>query len=100
MSILEQIAQEAGVSKMTVSRILRGRNVPVYRKAKERARQVLGIAERLNYRPNAAAKAVVSGKFNCATLLLSPVSGESEVFTLIPGLVDGICAGLFRPAVS
>lgn len=95
MSILEQIAQEAGVSKMTVSRILRGQNVPVYRKAKERAKLILGIAERLNYRPNAAAKAVVSGKFHCVTLLLSPTNDEKgELCPLLPGIMDGICAGL------
>jgi LacI family transcriptional regulator len=92
---MEQIAQEAGVSKMTVSRILRAQSVPVYSKAKERAKQVLGIAERLNYRPNAAAKAVVSGKFHCVTLLLSPEGDEdSEMCPLLPGILDGICVGL------
>ena len=91
---MDRIARQVGVSTMTVSRILRGQNQPVYRKARERARRVLEIAERLNYRPNAAAKAVVSGKFHCATLLLSPVDGEGEMCTLMPGIVDGICAGL------
>ncbi len=96
MSIMEQIAHEAGVSKMTVSRILRGRNVPVYRKAKERARRVLDIAERLNYRPNAAARAIVSGKFHCATLLLGPCPYENDICLLLPGIMEGICAGLAK----
>ena len=94
MSILEQIAKEAGVSKMTVSRILRGRNVPVYRRAKERTKQILDIAQRLNYRPNAAAKAIVSGKFHCATLLLGPCPFEGGICLLLPGIAEGICAGL------
>src|ERR1017187_4920803 len=91
-SILDQIAQELGVSKKTVSRVLGGKRSPVYHKATERSRQILEIARRLKYRPNAAAKAVVTGKFHCVTLLLSPLREEYSV--IMPGLLDGMYDGL------
>ena len=93
-SVLSRIASEVGVSKMTVFRILSGKTVPVYRKAKERAKRVKEIAARLNYRPNAAACAVVTGRFHCATLLLS--TGKNFYSVLPTGLLDGVHDALAR----
>ena len=87
-SILNRIAREVGVSKVTVARILGGKKAPVYRKATERARQVRELAVKLNYRPNAAAKAVGTGRFRSVALLLDSVKDSFP--TLHPGILDGI----------
>lgn len=70
--ILEQVAHEAGVSLRTVYRILNGGVISDARpKVGMRAQKIREIAARLNYRPNAAARAVSTGRFNCISLLLS-----------------------------
>ncbi len=70
--ILEKIAQEAGVSIRTVYRILNGSVISDARpNIMKRAQQIRQIAQRLHYRPNAAARAVSTGRFNCISLLIS-----------------------------
>ncbi|MBN2711491.1 MAG: LacI family DNA-binding transcriptional regulator [Planctomycetes bacterium] len=70
--ILEEIAAEAGVSVRTVYRILNGGEISKSRpNISRRAELIRDIAQRLHYRPNAAARAVSTGKFNCISLLLS-----------------------------
>jgi DNA-binding LacI/PurR family transcriptional regulator len=61
MATLEEIAREAGVSRYTVSNVLRGRNKENWACTAERAERIRAIAERLNYRPNAAAVATATG---------------------------------------
>ena len=71
MATLEEIAREAGVSRYTVSNVLRGRNKENWACTAERAERIRGIAARLNYRPNAAAVATATGRFGAIGLLAS-----------------------------
>jgi len=60
---IEEVAAQAGVSPGTVSRVLNGKNKenrPAIAKRSERIRR---IAKKLGYRPNAAARSIVSGQF-------------------------------------
>jgi LacI family transcriptional regulator len=58
---LQDIAARAGVSKMTVSAVLSGRSKNVF--ASEATRQrVLTLAREMGYRPNAAARALSTGR--------------------------------------
>lgn len=59
MATIQEIATVSGVSKMTVSKILRGKGtfLPTTRQ------RVLASADKLGYRPNAAARAMTSGRF-------------------------------------
>jgi LacI family transcriptional regulator len=68
---LDAIAREAGVSKITVFRVLNGKGKGLRKPAMERAEKIRAIAERLNYRPNLAARSVRTGRFNAITLLIS-----------------------------
>lgn len=68
---LDAIAREAGVSKITVFRVLNGKGKGMRKPALERAERIKEIAERLNYRPNLAARSVRTGRFNAVTLLIS-----------------------------
>jgi LacI family transcriptional regulator len=63
---MQAIADDLGVSLMTVSLSLNGKG-----KISARTRQrVLEAAHRLGYRPNAAARATATGRFNAVALLL------------------------------
>jgi len=68
---LDAIAREAGVSKITVFRVLSGKGKGVRTSAMRRAEKIREIADRLNYRPNVAARTVRTGRFNAVTLLIS-----------------------------
>jgi LacI family transcriptional regulator len=48
----------------------------------------------LNYRPNTAARAIVTGRFHCVTLLMSVQPKPLDSFVVLPGMLDGICNGL------
>src|SRR4051812_31906827 len=69
------IAHKAGVSQVTVSHVLSGRG----RVGEEVRQRVLDIARRLGYRPNAAARAISTGKFGCVTLLMGVRQQTSEL---------------------
>ena len=97
-SILSQIAEEAGVSVSTVSRVLNGEseyNRPFYA---ERATRIKAIADKLNYQPNLAARAISTGRFGNIALIASS-SGQGG---LPPHLMDGIadCASRHQQMVS
>lgn len=87
MSTIEQIAQRAGVSKVTVSNVLNGRNKEMWPSTARRADMIREIARELNYRPNAAAKAVRTGQFGMVGLVLSESGGKGP---LAPGTWFGI----------
>ena len=76
LDVLNQIAQEAGVSRWTVSRVLRGETVYVRPHAARRAEQIRESAARLGYRPNAAAQAVGRGRFDTLALLSNADEAE------------------------
>jgi LacI family transcriptional regulator len=77
---IEDIATRARVSRMTVSNILSGRLNPTRAAAVRRAERIRKIAAELGYRPNAAARAINSGRFNAISLLLSTARGRSSLF--------------------
>src|SRR3569832_816864 len=63
----EDVAREAGVSAMTVSRVInKERNV-----REETRRRVLETIERLNYSPNSAARNLAAGEATHSGLLYS-----------------------------
>ena len=67
---IADVARVAGVSVPTVSRVLTG-NIPV---AEKRRSQVLKAIEELGYRPNAAARALVSGRRSMIAVLAANTS--------------------------
>jgi LacI family transcriptional regulator len=60
---IQDIAVRAGVSPGTVSRILNGKNKENRPTMIQRAARVRELATELGYRPNAAARSILSGKF-------------------------------------
>ncbi len=67
---LEQIAQKAGVASRTVSDALKGRG----RVAATTREKVLRIAKELNYVPNAAARALATGRTGTIAVLSGPLN--------------------------
>jgi len=63
---LRTIADEVGMTTMTVSYALRGSP----QVSKETRAKVLAVAKRLGYRPNASARAIRSGRFDCIAVLV------------------------------
>lgn len=60
---LKEIAKEVGVSVNTVSRVINGKGKGLRCDAAERAKQILAVADRHNYRPHSAARAMRSKRF-------------------------------------
>lgn len=83
---LRDIAEHMGVDRSTVSRVLSNKaaegGISV-----ELADRILRKAREMRYLPNASARAIRTGRFNCAALLLSTI----EVRSYLPRrLLDGI----------
>lgn len=72
---IDDIATQTGVSRITVSRALRG----VGRMSDETRERVLSTAQALNYRPNSHARAISTGRFNALGLLLDTHLVRSEI---------------------
>jgi LacI family transcriptional regulator len=70
-----EIARQSNVSVPAVYQAL-NRSGRLNPKTRER---ILGVANRLGYRPNAAAKAISTGRFNCVSLLLSTIDRRSTL---------------------
>jgi len=83
---LKDIADRVGVDRSTVSRVLRDRSDEIGI-SQELARRVKAAADELRYTPNTSARAIRSGQFGAASLLLSTVRGRSY---LPSALLDGI----------
>lgn len=64
------IAQMAGVSIGTVSRVMNGKD----RVAPETRERILALAEKVNFRPNAAARGLATSRTNNIMVLVSDVS--------------------------
>ena len=83
---LEEIAQQAGVSRSTVSRVVNNQpNVDPDTRAK-----VLSIANSVNYQPNIAARGLAAGRSRVLGLVIP--MGVSALFTdpYFPLLIQGI----------
>ncbi|MBA3939473.1 MAG: LacI family DNA-binding transcriptional regulator, partial [Planctomycetes bacterium] len=74
---LKRIAEQCGLSLQTVGAVL-GSRAHLFRP--ETRERVLRAAAQLGYRPNSAAKAMRSGRFNCAALVLSDNPWRSTLF--------------------
>lgn len=70
VTTLKDVAEVAGVSIDTVSRVLNGKGKVAWPSALRRAKEIRQIAERMNYRPNAAARAVRSARTRMVGALL------------------------------
>ncbi len=90
---LQTVADHVGTSVMTVSRALNGQQRGVRRKASARAELIRQTAEKLGYRRNLAAKAMVRGRFNAIGLLHSADADRNQ---LPPGRLAGLNAVLGR----
>jgi DNA-binding LacI/PurR family transcriptional regulator len=89
---LAQVAEAAGVSVYTTSRILNSGVRNIYPKAAQRAEHIRQVARRLGYLPNAAASAVARGRFNCAAVLESTQDHRSSFFggAMLDGIHDAL----------
>lgn len=80
---IRDVAEQAGVSVMTVSNVLRGRG----RVGEETRRRVLDAIEQQGYRPNLTARALVEGKAPTLALMLSCITNPFyPEFTLAANL--------------
>lgn len=87
MVTLRDIATKAAVSQTTVSKVLNGK----YREVgitTDCATRVRAIADQLGYRPNRAARATASGRFNAIGIL--KVNGPIGLGQLPDGLLNGV----------
>lgn len=98
-----QIAEEAGVSRTTVSLVLN--NVPDVRVSPETRQRILKVARRLNYYPNATARRLASGKTRTIGLVWHRGPNPTYRDAFLPGLLQGATRAahkygyhvLFRP---
>jgi LacI family transcriptional regulator len=86
VATLDAIATKAKASKSTVSYVLRGK-AKEGRVSPQRAAEILAVAQRLGFRPNAAAMAVSTGRFGCVALVQSISPTHSN---LPAGVVHGV----------
>jgi DNA-binding LacI/PurR family transcriptional regulator len=99
----QQIAEEAGVSRTTVSLVLN--DVPDVRVSPETRQRILKVAQRLNYYPHAAARRLVSGKTSTIGLVWHRGPNPAYRDAFIPGFLQGVARAahkygyhvLFRP---
>ena len=91
MPTIADIAKVAGVSDMTVSRVLNGKadyRRPTFAK---RADNIRKLASEMGYRPNAFAQGVRSGRFGTFGLLLGTDPERSALpLPLLRGIYDGL----------
>ena len=94
MATLKDIAKEAGVSAMTVSRVMNGNSRAV---SEQTARKVRRIAEELGYVPNSSARALVSHSSRLiAALLTEEEQGRSPLSDGYNGFFSGSLQGRSR----
>jgi len=83
---LADVARRVGVTEMTVSAALRG----VGRISKETRGRIIDAARELGYRPNAAARSMRSGRFNCLALLVSQEHPSGMPYGMLDGMHDAM----------
>ncbi len=93
MITLENIASRAGVTHVTVSRVLNGTYRAKRPDAVRRAHYIRQLASDLGYRPNTAARTIATGKFNAVGLVMSTHDSQSTVFgAMMRGIHDRLAA--------
>ncbi len=83
-----QVAQEAGVSRTTVSLVLN--EVPDAHISPQTRQRVREAARRLNYYPDAAARRLASGKTRTLALVWHRAPDRTYRDAFLPGLLEGI----------
>ena len=83
------IAAKAGVTKSTVSNVLHRNRVGTRSDAVRNARRIRKIAAELGYRPNMAARAMQTNRYNAVGLLASTDYSRSVYRHYLPGLTRG-----------
>lgn len=91
---LRDVAEQAGVSIDTVSRVLNGKGKMKWASAMRRAREIREIAERLNYRPNAAARAIRSARTRTVGALVRNNPRDRHIHPVAFETILGINEGL------
>lgn len=91
---LRHVAEEAGVSIDTVSRVLNGKGKEKWPSAMKRAKEIRAIAERLNYRPNAAARAIRTSRTRVIGALVRNNPRDRHIHPLAFETLLGINEGL------
>lgn len=86
---IKQIAEQTGLSWPTVSQVLTGKG---HRYKAETRERILKVARQLGYRPNAFARAIRTGRFGAAALVLSATDRYRSA--LPDGVLQGICDAL------
>lgn len=84
---LADVGRAAGVSAMAVSAVLNGAKTSSRISAETRAR-ILAAAQRLNYRPNAAARALAARRMN--TIGVAVVINDGELNTYFLEVFNGV----------
>ncbi len=84
----EQVAQEAGVSRTTVSLVLN--DVPDAHISPETRERVREAARQLNYYPDSAARRLASGKTRTIALVWHRGPDRTYRDAFLPGLLEGI----------
>ena len=100
---LKDIALEVGLSVNTVSRVLNGKNKEIWGKTATRAAQIRRAAQRLNYIPNAAGRAMQArGTRHVGVLLVNDAARPTyylDAFEFILGIDDCLAKHGFVSAV-
>src|SRR5437879_4883704 len=95
---ISDIARSSGVSTSTVSRVLNERETTVPISAQTRER-VLAAAVSLGYRPNLAARALVSGRSQAVAVLVHDIS-DPYFSEIVRGVGDVASACQYMVLVS
>lgn len=74
---LKDIAKEAGVSKMTVSNVINGRNARVSDQTAERIREII---QKYNYTPNISARSLSTGNSRIIFLIIPLAPDITHIF--------------------
>jgi LacI family transcriptional regulator len=100
MATLQEIAEKAGVSSVTVSNVLNHRNKETWPSAKARAERIRQIARRMGYRPHSAARAMGRGRFSRVGMIL-PFNRSSYIpHRFISGLTHALAAHDYQLAID
>jgi len=83
-----QIAEEAGVSRTTVSLVLN--DVPGVHISPETRQRILKVAQRLNYYPDAAARTLVSGRTQTIGFVLCQSPDRVFADAFLPEVLRGV----------
>lgn len=93
---IKDVAEAAGVSISTVSKVLNGH----YSISEKTAQRVRGIMQEMNYYPNANAQSFASGSSHTVVLLanLAPNAAfqNPHMFEIISGLEEALCKRGYR----